>query len=207
MKFCIRLQIHYTLMAGNCKKIIRVSIHQSFHVLSKRHRVRRIDWPSNNPDLNPIENLWGVLKHRIMVNAPKTIEEVEIMIYSQWETFEPDFLSKFTSSMKKGGSGFKPPKDTLKSLSTRIADLATRNVGETFSRVDSRITQLEEENFDIRKKCSELERKNSMTDNRLELSIAKNVILNEKVSLLETQLVDKDARITMLEEDIRDVQE
>ncbi|KAI6653882.1 hypothetical protein LOD99_3058 [Oopsacas minuta] len=80
------------------------SIHTSkfSYAFKETHRVRRIDWPPNSPDLNPIENLWSVLKHRIMVNAPKTIEEVESMIYSQWETFEPDFLSKFTSSMKKG---------------------------------------------------------------------------------------------------------
>ncbi|KAI6656221.1 hypothetical protein LOD99_1554 [Oopsacas minuta] len=79
------------------------SIHTSKFscAFKETYRVRRIDWPPNSPDLNPIENLWGVLKHRIIVNAPKTIEEVESMIHSQWETFEPDFLSKFTSSMKK----------------------------------------------------------------------------------------------------------
>ena len=79
------------------------SIHKSklSCAFKETHRVRCIDWPPNSPDLNPIENLWGVLKHRIMVNAPKTIEEVENMIYSHWETFEPEFLSKLTNSMRK----------------------------------------------------------------------------------------------------------
>lgn len=79
------------------------SIHKSkiSCAFKETHRIRSIDWPPNSPDLNPIENLWGVLKQRIMVNSPKTIDEVETMIYSQWETFDPDFLTKFTKSMKK----------------------------------------------------------------------------------------------------------
>ena len=79
------------------------SVHKSriSRDFKERKQVRCIDWPPNSPDLNPIENLWGVLKQRIMVNAPKTIQEVENMIYSQWETFDPEFLSKFTKSVKK----------------------------------------------------------------------------------------------------------
>ena len=38
---------------------------------------------------------------RIIVSSPKTIEEVELMIHLQWETYDPDFLTKFTKSMKK----------------------------------------------------------------------------------------------------------
>ena len=53
--------------------------------------IRTIDWSSNSPDLNPIENLWAVLKHRIQVNAPRSIRDVETMIKEEWETFEPFF--------------------------------------------------------------------------------------------------------------------
>ena len=79
------------------------SIHRSkFSVAYKEFRgIRSIDWPSNSPDLNPIENLWAVLKHRVQVRAPNTIYEMERYIKMEWETFDPVFLANFTSSMKR----------------------------------------------------------------------------------------------------------
>ena len=34
-----------------------------------------IDWPSNRPDVNPVENLWSIIKRRVEKRKPTNLEE------------------------------------------------------------------------------------------------------------------------------------
>ena len=61
----------------------------------------RIDWSPNSPDLVPIENIWAVLKRRLLVRHPKTIDQLKESIREIWESFDPEFLRPFCSSMPK----------------------------------------------------------------------------------------------------------
>ena len=39
-----------------------------------------MDWPSNSPDLNPIENLWAIVKGNVEKRMPQNINELERFI-------------------------------------------------------------------------------------------------------------------------------
>ena len=61
-----------------------------------------LEWPALSPDLNPIENIWGILARRVYANGRQfTNREALIgMIQKTWNEIEPEFLIKLVESMK-----------------------------------------------------------------------------------------------------------
>ena len=59
-----------------------------------------MDWPSNSPDLNPIENLWGIVKHHVEKRMPSNISELEQYMVEEWENIPNEFLTNLISSMR-----------------------------------------------------------------------------------------------------------
>ncbi len=41
------------------------------------HGVGVLDWPANSPDLNPIDNLWGIVKRKMRNKRPKNADELK----------------------------------------------------------------------------------------------------------------------------------
>jgi transposase len=63
--------------------------------------VTLIEWPPWSPDLNPIENLWDVLKARVYARFPQTMEEMEQFIREEWEATDLTFISRVCRSMPR----------------------------------------------------------------------------------------------------------
>ncbi|MBC7196880.1 MAG: IS630 family transposase [Deferribacterales bacterium] len=58
-----------------------------------------IDWPSKSCDLNPIENLWPIIKRKVRKRQPKTVEELEDFIYEEWDALDNDYISNLCNSI------------------------------------------------------------------------------------------------------------
>ena len=68
---------------------------------------KMLDWPSNSPDLNPIENLWQILKTRVekQVNdmlvkkQAVTVEVFRGVIQKEWEEIDRSTYVNLVHSM------------------------------------------------------------------------------------------------------------
>lgn len=65
------------------------------------HGVKTLPWPAYSPDLNPIENLWGILVQRVYANGRQfqTINELKQSIILEWRGLEPGILQSLSLSM------------------------------------------------------------------------------------------------------------
>jgi transposase len=58
-----------------------------------------LDWPGNSADLNPIENLWSVLKASVRQKNVKNEAELRTVIQEAWESISPTYCANLISSM------------------------------------------------------------------------------------------------------------
>ena len=52
------------------------------------------EWPSNSPDLNPIENIWGYMKRSLAVLNPKNLEETKEYLIKIWDSISQEHIDK-----------------------------------------------------------------------------------------------------------------
>jgi transposase len=65
------------------------------------HNVKIISIPSYSPDLNPIENLWSVIKRRVEKQSPTNLEQLKKCLLDEWTKVEKPLLKNLVNSMKK----------------------------------------------------------------------------------------------------------
>jgi len=58
-----------------------------------------LNWPANSPDLNPIENIWGILKSAVEKRAPKTLDELEAIVLDEWTKIPKQTILNTIQSM------------------------------------------------------------------------------------------------------------
>ncbi|KAI4875918.1 hypothetical protein NFI96_025593, partial [Prochilodus magdalenae] len=55
----------------------------------KKNHIKVMEWPSQSPDLNPIENLWRELKVRVAKRQPTNLHDLERICKEEWAKIPP----------------------------------------------------------------------------------------------------------------------
>ena len=60
-----------------------------------------MNWPAQSTDLNPLENLWGIIKAQIKKDKPKKLGDAKNEIISSWNNISKDLCLKLIRFMPK----------------------------------------------------------------------------------------------------------
>lgn len=61
--------------------------------------IMKLDWPACSPDLNPIENVWAILKDAIQKRRirPRTVQDMMVALNEEWQAIRVEFLTRLYS--------------------------------------------------------------------------------------------------------------
>uniref|UniRef100_A0A803KET0 Tc1-like transposase DDE domain-containing protein n=1 Tax=Xenopus tropicalis TaxID=8364 RepID=A0A803KET0_XENTR len=65
------------------------------------HGITVLNWPANSPDLNPIENLWDIVKRKLRDTRPNTLDELKAAIEASWASITPEQCHRLIASMPR----------------------------------------------------------------------------------------------------------
>ncbi|KAI4883776.1 hypothetical protein NFI96_000001 [Prochilodus magdalenae] len=67
----------------------------------KKNHIKVMEWPSQSPDLNPIENLWRELKVRVAKRQPTNLHDLERICKEEWAKIPPGVCAKLVVNYNK----------------------------------------------------------------------------------------------------------
>uniref|UniRef100_A0A8C4RCB9 Tc1-like transposase DDE domain-containing protein n=1 Tax=Eptatretus burgeri TaxID=7764 RepID=A0A8C4RCB9_EPTBU len=68
-----------------------------------RNGIKRLPWPSQSPDMNPIEHLWAILDRAVRKKSRKPTSRAELLnlLREAWAEILQEKISELVSSMSE----------------------------------------------------------------------------------------------------------
>lgn len=78
-----------------------IHVSRSTRAWLERHNIAMLEWPANSPDLNPIENLWGILVRRVYAENKQyqSVSELKKAIVKAWQEIDQETIDNLILSM------------------------------------------------------------------------------------------------------------
>ncbi|KAI4898585.1 hypothetical protein NFI96_033238 [Prochilodus magdalenae] len=111
--------------------------------LRKKH-IKVLEWPSQSPDLNPIEDLWRGLNLRVSQRQPRNLADLEEICVVEWAEIPAAVCAHLVKNYRTSGSE---------------------------EEVKQEVTRIEEERIQVLNNMEELEQKIKELDNQMEESV------------------------------------
>ena len=67
----------------------------------QKRRLKKLDWPPSSPDLNPIENLWYLMKVKVNCRFREgmTLDDLREDLLEVWNAFDSEYYNRLIESM------------------------------------------------------------------------------------------------------------
>jgi hypothetical protein len=74
---------------------------QSCSKMAKDNKVKVLEWPSQSPDLNPLETLWAELKTCVRTRRPTNLTQIYQRCQEEWAKIHPTSCGKLVEGYLK----------------------------------------------------------------------------------------------------------
>ena len=117
--FISRIEKYQFLSEGGCFQHDNAPAYRATKVSAwfEEHKIKKFIWPPQSPDLSPIENVWGWIKHQIWINKSRIKTKDDL-----WNLVQNEWFSEIVQDLIK---------NSYESLPTRVKEVIKKEGGPT----------------------------------------------------------------------------